>query len=98
MTCVSSGTISFAGLTDDQPPGSTRSCRTIHLRNRFNRLQPLPDEGRGKKYPTRRGVRRDPYTGSRSTPHAHAPNESSAGPISACDCSILAAKQASIEP
>jgi len=49
MTCVSSGTISFAFDTDGQAPRSTSSRRTIHRMNRFSRLQPLPADGRGKK-------------------------------------------------
>jgi hypothetical protein len=49
MTCVSSGTISFARETPRQTPRSTSSRRTIQRRNKFNRLQALPDDGRGKK-------------------------------------------------
>jgi hypothetical protein len=49
MTCVSSGTTSLAGETRVHTPKSSASRRTIHLRNRFIRLQPLPAEGRGKK-------------------------------------------------
>ena len=49
MTCVSSGTISFALDTDGQAPRSTSSRRTIHRMNRFSRLHGLPSVGDGKK-------------------------------------------------
>jgi len=49
ITCVSSGTINFAGDTRFHTPRSSASRRTIQRRNRFNRLQPDPAEGRGKK-------------------------------------------------
>ena len=42
ITCVSSGTISFARGIDVHAPRSTSSRRTIQRRNRFRRLQPLP--------------------------------------------------------
>ncbi len=54
ITCVSSGTTSNALDTLDQTPRSSASCRTIQRRNRFNRLQALPLDGRGKKNPTPR--------------------------------------------
>jgi hypothetical protein len=50
MTWVSSGITSLAAETRVHTPTSTASWRTIHRKNRFSRLQPLPAEGRGKKY------------------------------------------------
>jgi hypothetical protein len=41
--------MSFAAGIAFQMPKSTASFRTIHRRNRFIRLQPLPLDGRGKK-------------------------------------------------
>ena len=49
ITWVSSGTTSADGGTRDHTPRSSASRRTIQRRNRFNRLQPLPADGRGKK-------------------------------------------------
>jgi hypothetical protein len=49
MTCVSSGTISFAGGTRRQTPRSSASRRTIQRRKRFSRLHAEPADGRGKK-------------------------------------------------
>ena len=46
---VSSGMISFEGLTPDHPPGSTASARTIHRRKRFSLLQALPLAGMGRR-------------------------------------------------
>jgi hypothetical protein len=49
ITWVSKGTMSFDAGIADQMPRSTPSFRTIHRRNRFIRLQPLPLDGKGKK-------------------------------------------------
>ena len=55
MTCVSSGTTSLAGDTRVHTPRSSASRRTIHRRNRFIRLQPLPRTG-AERNSRRRGV------------------------------------------
>jgi hypothetical protein len=49
ITCTSSGTTSCDGETRAHAPLSIASRRTIHRRNRFSRLHPLPHEGLGKK-------------------------------------------------
>lgn len=49
ITWVSSGTTSRDGGSRVHTPKSIASRRTIHLRNRFSRLQALPADGRGKK-------------------------------------------------
>jgi len=49
ITCVSRGTINREGATFVQTPRSISSVRTIQRMNRFNRLQALPADGRGKK-------------------------------------------------
>jgi len=41
--------MSLAGATRDHTPRSSASRRTIQRMNKFNRLQPLPADGRGKK-------------------------------------------------
>jgi hypothetical protein len=46
---VSKGTINLDKGTEVQPPGSTSSLLTIHLRKRFSLLQALPLSGEGSR-------------------------------------------------